>query len=402
MAYTLNHGDVIDLLPLMPADSYDGGVIDPPYGLSEAPGPEELAAILAAWLKGEAYRPNKRGFMGKVWDGFVPGPEVWREVLRVLKPGAHVFVFASPRTQDLMGLALRLAGFEIRDTVAWLYSSGLPKSMDLCKVVGKVAPPRADAWQGYGTTLKPAMEPCFLAMKPMGRTFVSNALEHGVAGLNIGGARIPYRDDADLAEAIAKNPGRADLTQSEVYGASRPQQSVNVAGRWPANAVLDEHAALALDKQSGILKTGGGVRNSAGHGRSVYGRFSGNEPERVFPANSGGASRFYYVAKASAGERSAGLADKNPHPCVKPLALVRHLATIILPPKRDDGPRRMLVPFCGSGSEMIGALQAGWEEVTGIEREAEYVAIAGARLAHHVPERASKESPMALGPLFAN
>lgn len=131
-------GDCIDHLRALPADSVDAVITDPPYGLSDHR-PEDVAACLRAWLAGEAYKPRKRGFMGRSWDAWVPGPEVWRECYRVLKPGGHLAAFAGSRTADLMGMAVRLAGFEIRDTLIWSYASGFPKSLDISKKLDKTA-----------------------------------------------------------------------------------------------------------------------------------------------------------------------------------------------------------------------------------------------------------------------
>lgn len=118
--FTIHRGDCLEALRAMPDSSVDSVVTDPPYGLSDHK-PTDVVACLTAWLAGEEYRPNKKGFMGRAWDSWVPGPEVWREVFRVLKPGGHVVAFAGSRTHDLMSMALRLAGFECRDTVMWIY-----------------------------------------------------------------------------------------------------------------------------------------------------------------------------------------------------------------------------------------------------------------------------------------
>jgi len=123
-------GDCLDVLRELPDNSIDSVVTDPPYGLSKEPDIEE---VLTKWMAGEDYTHRGGGFMGKTWDSFVPGPSIWREVYRVLKPGGHALVFAGTRTQDLMTVSLRLAGFEIRDVIAWLYFSGFPKSLDVGK-----------------------------------------------------------------------------------------------------------------------------------------------------------------------------------------------------------------------------------------------------------------------------
>ena len=134
---TLRHGDCLDVLPTLPDASVDSVVTDPPYGLANT-SPEQVSDTIVRWVNGDRdYLPGGSGFMGKAWDAFVPPVAVWDECLRVLKPGGHVLAFAGPRTHDLMTLALRLAGFDIRDGIAWLYGSGFPKSLDVSKAIDK-------------------------------------------------------------------------------------------------------------------------------------------------------------------------------------------------------------------------------------------------------------------------
>mgnify|MGYP001946277082 CR=1 FL=1 len=128
------HGDALDVLKTMEDNSVDSVVTDPPYGLSKEP---DISEVLTKWLAGEEYDHGHGGFMGKSWDSFVPHPDIWREVYRVLKPGGHALVFAGTRTQDLMTISLRLAGFEVRDVIEWLYFSGFPKSHDVSKAFDK-------------------------------------------------------------------------------------------------------------------------------------------------------------------------------------------------------------------------------------------------------------------------
>ncbi len=130
----LHRGTAIAVLASMPDESVDAIVTDPPYGLSKEP---DIAEVLRRWLAGDDYEHGGGGFMGKSWDSFVPGPSVWKECLRVLKPGGHLLCFAGSRTVDLMGMAIRLGGFEIRDQIQWLYGSGFPKSMDVAKAIDK-------------------------------------------------------------------------------------------------------------------------------------------------------------------------------------------------------------------------------------------------------------------------
>ena len=198
------NGDCLEELKKLEDNSVDAVITDPPYGLSNTK-PQQVADVLKAWVTGDTVSvPAKRGgFMGKDWDSFVPPPAVWEECMRVLKPGGHMAVFAGARTQDLMGLSIRLAGFEIRDTLGWIYGSGMPKSHNISKAIDKAAgaerevvgagksgktygmgglrgvetstgsfditaPATSEAqrWDGWGTALKPAIEPILLAQKP--------------------------------------------------------------------------------------------------------------------------------------------------------------------------------------------------------------------------------------------
>lgn len=328
--------------------------------------------------------------MGKAWDHGVPGPEVWGLVLRALKPGGHLLAFGGTRTFHRLTCAIEDAGFEIRDCLSWLYGQGFPKSHNL-----------AGAFKGYGTALKPAWEPVILAMKPTRGTFAENALAQGVAGLNVDGGRLGGTWKPHLATGLASEKF---FTKGE---ARVIEKSPHDQGRWPANVLLDEEAAAMLDEQSGELGRSSGTEvPGEAHPNGIYGARDKQGRGQIGHGDSGGASRFFYTAKASRAEREAGLdgfdarasrayrtgnvhsqhggrvPDKiarNAHPTVKPLDLCRYLATLLLPPRRDT-PRRLLVPFCGSGSEMIGGLLAGWDEVVGIEKEAEYVEIAEARI----------------------
>lgn len=250
--YQVLLGDCLDRLKELPDASIDAVVTDPPYGLSDH-APKEVAACLSAWLAGEPYRPKGKGFMGKSWDAWVPGPEVWSECLRVLKPGGHILAFAGTRSMDLMSMAIRLAGFELRDSIgyahdggsaplmAWTFGSGFPKSLDVSKAIDKaagaerevvherrtgwagtlggkgalsglgsaedvrrVSKPATDAarqWEGWGTALKPAWEPIILARKPLVGTVAENVLAHGTGALNIDGCRVPAEGEENPSTA---------------------------------------------------------------------------------------------------------------------------------------------------------------------------------------------------------
>ena len=170
-AVTLYHGDCLDVLASLPADSVDAVVTDPPYLI---------------------------GFMGRAWDashGIAGQPDVWREVSRVLKPGGHLLAFGAPRTYHRMAVAIEDAGFEIRDSLMWLFGSGFPKSHDIGKAIDKAAGAEAAEWDGWGTALKPAHEPIVLARKPLAGTIANNVQTWGVGGINVDDCRIGYASE---------------------------------------------------------------------------------------------------------------------------------------------------------------------------------------------------------------
>jgi DNA modification methylase len=412
---TLLHGDSLEKLKELPANSVDAVVTDPPYGLA---------------------------FMGKKWDYDVPSTELWREVFRVMKPGAHLLSFGGTRTYHRMVVAIEDAGFEIRDQLCWLYGSGFPKSLDVSKAidkaagaerevvgVGNVGPnmrggnykaddreveqfkitaPATDSakqWQGFGTALKPANEPIVLARKPLekGLTVAQNVQKWGVGALNVDAGRIGSEQTTTLRNGNSGAHGR--------YGKDdRVFERVNPPGRWPANVLLDEEAAAALDEQSGTLKSGG--KANASYSNENDGVFTpGGEQVSAFYGSSGGASRFFYVAKASKRERNAGLegmpekdvrrhgdrapdigrqpqkalSETNHHPTVKPIKLMEYLCKLITPPGGI-----ILDPFMGSGTTGCAAVKLGYTFI-GIERESDYIEIARRRIEHAARENEQGE-----------
>jgi site-specific DNA-methyltransferase (adenine-specific) len=412
MNYTLHTGDCRDVMATLPAESVDAIVCDPPYGLS---------------------------FMGKGWDHGVPGVDFWVEALRVLKPGGHLIAFGGTRTYHRLAVAIEDAGFEVRDCLMWLYGSGFPKSHDVSKAIDKqagaerkvvsmqkgslvsagrenwknlydrgdgktpdgrdyyeiikrkekreeegiaITAPSTDLakqWHGWGTALKPAYEPAILARKPLRGTVADNVAQWGTGGLNIDGCRVGDEQTTttikDFSQAHGNQFGKAGITYPKTG------EKINPPGRWPANVILDEDAAAALDAQSGV----------------------------------GGASRFFYTAKASRSEREAGLDGveaqsigakgnglgrtcevcgasvlegcacdnrtysnqkrANHHPTVKPIALMRYMIRLVAPRGAV-----VLDPFMGSGSTGCAAMVEGMQFV-GIDITPEYVDIARRRIA---------------------
>ena len=420
------HGDCLEELKRLEDNSVDAVITDPPYGLSNTK-PTQVADVLAAWVTGdtEVVPAKKGGFMGKDWDSFVPPPAVWKECMRVLKPGGHMAVFAGARTQDLMGLSIRLAGFEIRDTLGWIYGSGFPKSMDVSKAIDKAAgeerevigrytspdgrdrsapsngvgavygrdgrewnkaitaPATSDAqrWDGWGTALKPAIEPIILARKPLDGTVANDELAHGVGGLNIDACRVGTTGGGNSCKG---GDNCHCFEKNEIYGATKhPVQSDEPKGRFPANVLLDEHAAKEMDKQSGVLKGRVGMTQHGSGTNSVYGTYERSAQSLVSDGveDSGGASRFFpvfkYQAKAPKKERPVIEREdgtKIQHPTVKPLKLMEWLVTLITP---EGG--TVLDPFAGTGTTLQAATNKGFNPI-GIEADTDYIQLIHKRL----------------------
>lgn len=410
-------GDNITSLRKLPDNSIDSIVTDPPYGLS---------------------------FMGKKWDYDVPSVEFWKEVYRVLKPGGHILSFGGTRTYHRMVVNIEDAGFEIRDQVMWLYGSGFPKSHNISKALDKLEgkerevvgerksmaggvksaggskelgieggykneansglltsnEPISDSakkWNGYGTALKPSNEPICVARKPLSEKSVAeNVIKWGTGGINIDGCRI----GTDTISTIhnPKITGKMGQAHGEQKGYIEGDDTEH-EGRFPANIILDETAAELLDEQSGFSKTNHkGNRTDKGVVAGVNGFGRGTEVARQ---DSGGASRFFYVAKVSKKERNLGLdgfeekiiegrdagqdernvaykartsARANTHPTVKPINLMTYLCRLITP---EGG--IVLDPFMGSGSTGIAARLEGFKFL-GMEMDKDYYKIAEARI----------------------
>ena len=416
--------------------------------------------------------PYELGFMGKSWDssGIAFDTEMWQDIYKLLKPGAHLLAFSGSRTYHRMAVAIEDAGFEIRDMIEWVYGSGFPKSLNIGKQLNKqegvefeeipasgVGFMKADSddwnatknqliqkgessenakiWNGYGTALKPAHEPCVLARKPLDGTVANNVLKHGTGGLNIDGTRIPT-----MGKDLDKLNGEWDRTwendwlkqrdsQEPNYPGWKPRTGVknNVTGRFPANLILsdDPEVEAVFPQTSSEKRTKIKAVNARGK-LELYGDYGNALHDTPSYPGSGSASRFFYTAKASKSERNAGLegfdtkqskgggggigdyledvnsasgkfgSEKAPaanhHPTVKPLSLTKYLATLIKPPTGG----RLLVPFSGSGSEMIGALQAGWEYVEGVELTEEYIPIAEARIKYWLEKKEAENPQVAL------
>lgn len=360
MTFVVHHTDCLVYLKSVSDNTFDSIVTDPPYGLN---------------------------FMSKKWDKALPNAEIWKECLRVLKPGGHMVVFGAPRLYHRLTCQIEDAGFEVRDCLMWVFGSGFPKSLDVSKAIasgtgrpedirrmqmgdgyvpsgrgrsnydhgaasvmnGLIAPPPASSWSGWGTALKPAYEPILLVRKPLMGTVASNVLKYGTGAINIDGCRVETTDNLS-------------------------------SGRWPANIILDEEAGTILDAQTGTLTSGKpGVRRKPHSTTAMAGLLGRTGKQEIGFGDTGGASRFFYCAKTSKSEREAGLNGakderQNNHPTVKPISLMKWLVKLITPPGGT-----VLDPFTGSGSTGCAAVKEGFDFV-GCELEEEYVNIARKRI----------------------
>ena len=406
---TLHLGDCLDVLRTLPDASVEAIVTDPPYGLA---------------------------FMGKHWDYDVPDVEVWQECLRVLKPGGHLLAFAGTRTFHRMAVRIEDAGFEIRDMIAWVYGSGFPKSLDVSKAIDKAAgaerevvgsyavtrefkgrdlvgdashgttvnitapaTPAARQWSGWGTALKPALEPIALCRKPLDGTVAQNVLTHGTGAINVDGCKVSA--ERNRPKIVNDRRNGNGVYRNGLQGSRR--EGTTDAGRFPANLIHDgSDEVVALFPQT----TSGGSQSSWGSGNAnlettVYGEGWSTESGQGFH-DTGSAARFFYCAKADQSDRDEGCHDlpevlsmrygekaqgplpqqtpskpvpqRNHHPTVKPTDLMRYLCRLVTPPGGT-----ILDPFMGSGSTGRGAALEGFRFI-GIEREPDYLAIAQARI----------------------
>lgn len=347
MNWNIIQGDCLEVLKSYPDNHFSAIVTDPPYGLS---------------------------FMNKGWDHSVPGIEYWTECLRVAKPGGYLLAMGGTRTFHRLCCAIEDSGFEVRDTIMWLYGQGFPKSHNHFGILG------------YGTALKPAVEPIIMAMKPCEGTFKQNAEKWGQAGINIDECRIGITGGTKRSEQF-DYPKKEDGTEDRSQHWARIGHSIKHVqkGRWPANVILDEEAAEMLDAQSGMSKSiysmtaqpvktskgciGGGFSNH--FSKHPEGHKKSNKHIRGGFSDFGGASRFFYCAKASSSERG----EDNRHPTVKPLKLMEYLIKLVMPPTNG----LLLDPFAGSGTTILAAKRLGFSAI-GIEKQAEYCEIARKRI----------------------
>ncbi|NQY74402.1 MAG: site-specific DNA-methyltransferase [Candidatus Margulisbacteria bacterium] len=313
MLNSIIHGDCLAVMATMPSNTIDTIITDPPYGIR---------------------------FRGNKWDYDIPSIHCFEEMYRVAKPGAFLLCFGGSRTFHRMTVHIEDAGWKIKDTMMWIYGSGMPKGLDIGKEMNQIFTPNlsnpkdpkqvlGQKWQGWRTALKPAFEPIIIAMKPIEHTYVFNALQHGVAGFNIDQSRLDTQSRSFHCQSKYAN--------SVVFGKSmRPLYFDGSRGRYPSNVVMDENVSEIVEGQ---------VK---------------------------GASRFFYCMKATSEERIAG---NNHHPTVKPLKLMVYLCTLTKTPFGGV----VLDPFGGSGTTAVAAIEAKRPYIL-VEKELEYVRIARGRV----------------------
>lgn len=373
----LHAGDCVEIMRSMKADSIDASVTDPPY---------HFASIIKRWSKSAASDSvstgamgrHSRGFMGQSWDGgdVAFQPETWAAVLRVLKPGAHLVAFGAPKNEHRLTCAIEDAGFEIRDKLMWVFGVGFPKSHDAEKAMNKATDvdffreateTAADKWSGWGTALKPAYEPIVLARKPLAGTVQENLREFGTGAINIDACRIHSEDAKGGTYTVKRRKPGAEMHRTG--GNYRPEDGDILfhgelkPGRFPANLLHDgspdvvEGFPAQAGAQAPVHKRNGDKF------RNTYGTFKGDIDEQgsTFRGDSGSAARFFYCAKATKADRAG-----SKHPTVKPIALMRWLCRLIVPPGG-----LVLDPFAGTGTTAQAALAEGAHAVL-IEREAAY------------------------------
>lgn len=378
---TVWHGDALEVLRAMPAASVHAVICDPPYGLAPLPTGKVVDAV-TRWVTGErAFVPDGRGFMSTRWDRFVPPPALWDEVARVLVPGGHLLCFAAPRTVDLMGLSVRLAGFEMRDEMlAWVFGKGMAKAVDVSELIdaeqgntrpvvgvdskrarrlgaqggeyatdagwsmggrrAQVTAPATEesaAWAGWAAGLKPAHEPVLVARKPLDGTLAANVLEHGAGALHIDATRIPFTSARDAADNAGDDG----------------------AGRWPANVLAAHHPACTTTSCDPVCQ----VAELAAQSADRRGR---GDATRFIPT-------FRYAPKATAAERP--VVDGVSHPSVKPLSVVRWLVDLVAVPGMT-----VLDPFAGSGPVAEACTAAGVGSIS-VELDPRFVPLITHRLA---------------------
>ncbi|WIB65353.1 site-specific DNA-methyltransferase [Curtobacterium sp. MCBD17_040] len=369
---TVFSGDSLTVLATLPDNSVDAVVTDPPYGLANLPA-KKVALALTEWIGGNrAFIPGGKGFMGNDWDRFVPPPALWDEVFRVLKPGGYLLTWSGARTQDLMGMSVRLAGFQVKDAIAWSRADSFPKTKH---------------------SLKPGYEPILMVQKPLEGTIEQNIAKWGTGGIHVDDVRTPFRNAADRAETVGKNKhGQYGTKQggNSVFGdfsMLADRKDYDPEGRLPTNLILDEEMARRLDAANPPSKSSKGKPRAAaageGWGMTATGAEYDDEggPSRFFPVFSADDDPLFYAGRAPAKERPVG-EDGTKHPTVKPLSLMSWTLKLVVPPNGV-----VLDPFLGSGTTVEAARIAGFRSI-GVEAHEPFLELIKQRIIRSTPKEA--------------
>lgn len=421
---TVHGGDNREVMRALADNSIDAIVTDPPYALVSIV--KRFGGKNAAPARdGDVYMRSSAGFMGKQWDTGETAFAVsfWQECLRVLKPGGHVLAFSHTRTYHRMAVAIEDAGFEIRDQIAWVYGSGFPKSHNVAKsidaklgaeptrvptgkpvkrmipgadqaVAGWPTTAEAKQWDGWGTALKPSLEPICLARKPLIGSVAENVLTHGVGGINIDGCRVESEGGKLRTGEASQNRRYADAGSTNFAALPGPRGG-DPLGRFPANLIHDgsDEVVACFPAEAGAFAPVKGTEPSSST-KAVFGQIN-RMASNAFHPDSGSAARFFYTAKADAEDR---LGSK--HPTVKPIDLMQYLVRLVTPKGGT-----VLDPFAGTGTTGEAAWREGMNAIL-IEREADYLEDIARRM--DLVTKPSKRAAVAatknqiddLGPLF--
>jgi site-specific DNA-methyltransferase (adenine-specific) len=363
---------------------------DIPYGLSNT----SLDKLLINWKQGET--AGAKGFMNMDWDQ-IPPPSTWAALRSLCHPGAILATFSGTKNSDLVSLSIRLSGWERIDSImAWCYANGFPKSRTLSKYM---EPGHRNKWKGYGTALKPSVEPILLFRNPKTLTFENNAIEYGAGAINVLGQKHP----ANLV--VCHHPECRYVGKGTIRNSNG-----SVSGNEPGSPFSHIYGDMSARTPFYAQKEIHIGRYECHHDCQVQ-ALNKDDPEQYWATPDWSydlierlkAPSLFYSTKASTNERECGLQTfstqnvtdgrktsidnpfqrgktrrKNTHPCVKPLALTQWIARLLLPPQQVQP--KMLIPFSGSGSEVIGSLLAGWKDITSVEQNTEYINLQRARI----------------------
>ena len=346
MNYTILQGDNCETLKTLADNSVDAIVTDPPYGID---------------------------FLGKSWDANTGALETYKECLRVLKPGGHILAFSAARTYHHLAITLEQAGFEIRDQIMWIYSSGFPKSQDIGKGLDKKG--IDNEWSGWGTALKPAHEPIALARKPMKGSIRENVQKYGTGALNIDATRVGDPITYTNQSAFANNVALANNGEIKHAGATMSEE-VTVSGRFPSNVLgeIPDYQKYFYCPKVSRKERHIGFENAETYSdliASIPGAYAVNDTTTFLP----GLGVIYNHGLKHEVEKIRGYnASGNNHPTVKPIELMKYLIKLITPPGGT-----VLDPFNGSGSTGCAAVELGHTYI-GCELDPAYVEIAKKRI----------------------